>query len=145
MKAFDQNFYEKFKNCEEQQNRIIKDFLNSPQFVDNTSVMLEMHLDRIQIERVIVHHLLRNGGYPTKDEIATIAKRIINREARIDELEDSVYQFLNTCFRNQNRIHQLKGSMAKMRSSLKELNKNENNRLIDLKEELKQVKYLFKQ
>lgn len=143
MNAFDQNFYEKFKKREEQQNRVIKDLLNSPHFVDNMSVMLEMHLDRIQMQRVVVHDLIKIGGYLTKDEIATIARSIIKREARIDELEDLVFQFVNICMTNQNRISELKGSMVNMRFSLKEHSNSESNRLNDLKEELEQVKSLF--
>lgn len=144
MNGFDQEFYEKYKERERKQNEIIRDWLNSPEIIRSCSEMLEIHLDQIQIERVLVQHWLTCNDCPNKDEIAAIANNVIQVEERVDELEDTIYRMCKEWNEKIRTITALKESMFNMKLTLENSTSRENDRIQILKNELEDVKLLFK-
>lgn len=106
---------------EQKLNRKIKHILNCDQFIELVKKKIEIHVDRVEIQRAYMKMWLNTKGYTNKDEITNITKKYISIEAKADELEDSMYMMVQ----NWNSKNQTIVIYKKALNELKELMKEE--------------------
>jgi hypothetical protein len=144
MPCKDNESYHAYKKWEEEWNEHLKGLANCHRFVVLVEEMLGIHLERVQNMRRLGQKWLNQMGYPNKDEVAHIAKRIIIQEDKLDHLDDSVYMIHKSWNSKVQSLTTLKGVMDEMRLVLEEEHlKNRKTELNQLKEELNEVKSLF--
>jgi len=90
----DQDLRNLCKKIEDDINRNIFSQANSLSFIKMTGAAIEEHLNHLVAARELTKQWLDCNGLPTKDDIAEIAKKIIENEDRLDRLDDTLYLVL---------------------------------------------------
>lgn len=136
--------YAAYKKLEEEWNKDLKRLANCHQFVSMVSELTGSHLNWVQGQKAIMNNWLDLMGYPTKEEIADVAKKFILNEHRLDELDELVYGMRqNWGFRKQSLA-----SLLEIQNELgnvinKEYFENKNNKIKSLVDELNEAKTFF--
>jgi hypothetical protein len=144
MSCKDNESYHAYKKWEEEWNEHLKSLANCHQLVVLVEEMLGIHLERVQNMRKFGQKWLNQMGYPNKDEVAHIAKRVIVHEEKLDNLDDLVYVIRKSWSLKIQSLTTLKRVTDEMRLVLEEEQlKNKKIGLNQLKEELNEVKSLF--
>ncbi|MEH7354942.1 hypothetical protein V7150_15400 [Neobacillus drentensis] len=90
----DQDLRKLYKKIEDDINRKIFSQTNSLSFIKMTGTAIEEHLNHLVGARELTKQWLDCNGLPTRDDIADIAKKIIENEDRLDRLDDAFYAVL---------------------------------------------------
>ncbi|MGG1674337.1 hypothetical protein ACIFOT_01180 [Neobacillus sp. NRS-1170] len=122
MPAMDNDSYDSYIKLEKKINRKMKRMANSYRVVAIVDKGLDLHLDRVQFQRMMVNDWLDSNGYAIKDEIAHVAKKHILIEAKVDDLEEKIFRIVQ-------EWNKKKKLLTVLNENLHELNKfmNEEN------------------
>jgi BMFP domain-containing protein YqiC len=93
-----------YKKLEDDMNRWIFSQTNSLSFVQYAGKVLEQHLNDLQAARKLTEQWLESMDLPTRNDLAEVAKRIIQTESRLDLLEEALYQTVAETKEKQNQI-----------------------------------------
>ena len=92
MESSEQNLREFCKKIEDDVNRELFSRANSIAFIKMVGETMENHLNQLVSLRSSTKQWLDLMEFPTRDEIAEIAGKIIEIEDRLDRLDDQLYQ-----------------------------------------------------
>lgn len=92
MQASGQKLREFCKKMENDINSKIYLKINSLSFVAKIGEEIDCHLDNVIEIRETTDKWLEVMGFPTRDEVAAIAKNLIKLEHRLDCLDENLYQ-----------------------------------------------------
>ncbi len=93
-----------YKKLEDELNRKLYSLTNSLPFITMAGKALDQHLDMIAVSRKLTVQSLALMDYPSRDDVADIAKRIIRIEERLDGLDECLYLTLVEVEEYRNQI-----------------------------------------
>lgn len=102
------------KKIEDDINRKLFSITNSLSFVTMCGVTLEEHLNQLLAVRELSEQLLDCLGFPTRDDIAAIAKKIIVFEDRLDRLDENLHLTLVDMEESRTQVARMTWEMAEL-------------------------------
>ncbi|MEH7252530.1 hypothetical protein V7111_10440 [Neobacillus niacini] len=101
-----------FKEIEDELNRKLYSYTNSSPFIAMAGKAIDQHLEMVRVIRMITVQWLEINGYPSRDDVADIARRIIRLEERLDSLDEGLYLTLVEINVYRNQMDNLKNELA---------------------------------
>ena len=114
MWTFDEESAKRYKKIEADFNREILSMMNNMMVVSKFGQAMEDHLDEVVAIRKLTKSILEKLGLPERDEIIVLSKRVINLEARLDQLDDLVYDSMLEMRAYQDQLRNLSEELAEL-------------------------------
>ncbi|MCM3585599.1 hypothetical protein M3182_07535 [Mesobacillus maritimus] len=114
MWTFDEESAKRYKKIEADFNREILSMMNNMMVVSKFGQAMEDHLDEVVAIRKLTKSILEKLGLPERDEIIVLSKRVINLEARLDQLDDLVYDSMLEMRAYQDQLRNLSKELAEL-------------------------------
>lgn len=133
-----------YKNLEKEWNKQIHSSTNSLTFTQAFGKAVENHLDHVVIQQKVINNWLIVFDIPNKDDFAELAKRKIDCEDKLDNLEETMYM-LNIGIKNSHsQLNKLNIALREMLCFIEnEVKDLKAIKIKSLKNELEELKRLF--
>lgn len=128
----DEDCIEAFKQLESYINDQILKNLNNEHFVSMIACTLDSHLTEVEEVRSLVQKWFELLDVPSKDDIALLSLNIIQKEKKLDEMEDGLYQLKQNFKGYKGKLEKYKSVLMDVERELKS-NDNCNTRLAEIK------------
>lgn len=112
MGPYDECWANTYKEFEEDVNQKILSMTNCYLFIAMLGQSLDAHLDYIVMVKKQTKELLDDLDLPCRDDIALLAKRVIEIESRLDNLDENLYDTLDDMKNYQTRLKELSKELA---------------------------------
>lgn len=103
-----------YKKIEDDINRKLFSQINTLSFIRLIGEVIEEHLNQILVLRELSEQWLDFMDLPTRDDIADIAKKIIENEERLDRLDEILHQSLVEIKENRNEMSKFAWVLAEL-------------------------------
>ncbi|WP_342430346.1 hypothetical protein [Neobacillus sp. FSL H8-0543] len=144
MEPIHQEMVEFYKHLEKLCNKRIHDHTNCRTFTYAFGRAMEFHLDQVMTHREWTKKCLTRLNLPTKDEIASIAIKMVDSEEKLDILEENIYLLTKKQKENNLQLNRLKVTLSELVSVLEsEMTEKRQGKLKTLAKELNELKQLF--
>jgi uncharacterized protein Yka (UPF0111/DUF47 family) len=107
-----------YKEIEDDINRQLLSETNSLSFIRMVGAVIEEHLNQLVALRELTEQWLNFMDFPTRDDIADVAKKVIKNEERLDNLDDNLYQTMVELKNSRKQMAKLAWKMAEISAEL---------------------------
>lgn len=112
MEPYDECWAKTYKQFEEDLNQKILSMTNCYLFITMLGQSLDVHLDYIVMVKKQSKELLDNLDLPCRDDISILAKRVIEIESRLDNLDENLYDTLDDLKNYHSKLKGLSKELA---------------------------------
>jgi hypothetical protein len=133
-----------YKNLEKEWNKQIHSSTNCLTFTHSFGKAVENHLDHVVIQQKVINNWLTVLDIPNKDDLAELAKRKVDCEDKLDNLEETMYR-LNIGIKNgHSQLNKLTIALREMLCFIEnEIKDLKAIKIKSLKNELEELRRLF--
>jgi hypothetical protein len=133
-----------YKRIEEECNKRIHATTNCRTFTIAFGEMLDTHVERVMIHRMLITKWLNSNDIANKDEIAAISIRIVDYQEKVDFLDETLYLVHKRQEENQNQLKMVRKSFEELLGVLaREVRELEDCKIKILEKDLLELKQLF--
>lgn len=135
------NFY---KSLEKEWNKMIHSSTNCLTFIHAFGKAIENHLDKVVVQQKIINNWLTVFDIPKKDDFAEVARKKVDCEDKLDNLEETLYMLNIGLKRDYSQLKKLNQSLRGMHHFFEDEVKDlKVIKIKSLKSDLEELKKLF--
>jgi hypothetical protein len=144
MEPIHQEMVEFYKTLEKICNHTIHKHTNCLAFTQAFGKAMDFHLEQVMTHRKWTKRWLTRLNLPTKDEIASIAIKMVDSEEKLDTFEENIYLLTKKQKKNNILLNTLTVTLSELVNVLEnELTEKRQEKLKTLEKELDELKQLF--
>jgi hypothetical protein len=144
MEPIHQEMVEFYKSLEKKCNQTIHRHTNCLAFTQAFGKAMDFHLNQVMKHRKWTNRWLTRLNLPTKDEIVSIAVKMVDSEEKLDTLEENIYLLTNKQKQNNIQLNILAVTLSELLIVLEnERTEKRQEKLNTLEKELDELKQLF--